>query len=356
MKSFRTRFARRVSASDARSVSFGVKVATVFCNLSANMVAAVLVAIITAAAFVPTTHAQTFPSKPIRIIVPFPPGAFNDTLGRTLAAEFSKGFAPGSLVENKPGGGTVIGTEQVMRSAPDGHTLLIVAFPFALINSLHPHAKIDVTRDFVPLVYVGATPNMLVVNPASPYKSVQDLIAAAKAKPGSIPYASTGNGSSNHLSMELFKTMAGVNLNHIPYKGSAPAVTDLIGGQVEALFDNTPNVMPHIKAGRLRALAISSAKRSAIAPELPTVDEAGVPGYQVQVWFGVVAPAATPKEVVAKLNAEINRIITSAEVKERFSAAGIDVVGGSSESFAAHISEQVTTWGKVVREANIKAD
>lgn len=320
-----------------------------------RLVCALLAGLLTALAPL-TSSAQTFPSKPIRIVVPFPPGAFNDTLGRTLAAEFSKGFAPGSLVENKPGGGTVIGTELVMRSAPDGHTLLVVAFPFALINSLHPQAKIDVTRDFTPLVYVGATANMLVVNPASPYKSVRDLLAAAKAKPGSIPYASTGNGSSNHLSMELFKTMAGVNLNHIPYKGSAPAVTDLIGGQVEALFDNTPNVMPHIKAGRLRALAISSSKRSAIAPELPTVDEAGVPGYQVQVWFGVVAPAATPPDVVAKLNTEINRIIASADVKERFAAAGIDVVGGPAESFAAHIKEQVGTWGKVVREANIKAD
>lgn len=304
----------------------------------------------------PAALAQNFPSKPIRIVVPFPPGAFNDTLGRTLASEFSKGFAPGSLVENRPGGGTVIATDHVMRAAADGHTLLIVAFPFALINSLHAQAKIDVTRDFAPLVFVGATPNLLVVNPASPYQSVQDLINAARAKPGSIPYASTGNGSSNHLSMELFKIMAGVNLNHVPYKGSAPAVTDLIGAQVEALFDNTPNVLPHVKAGRLRALAVTSPKRSALTPDVPTVDEAGVPGYQVQVWFGVVAPVATPKDVVAKLNAEINRIINSSEVKERFATAGVEVIGGSAESFGAHIKEQVATWGKVVREANIKAD
>jgi tripartite-type tricarboxylate transporter receptor subunit TctC len=304
----------------------------------------------------PAAMAQSFPSKPIKIVVPFPPGAFNDTLGRTLASEFAKGFAPGSLVENRPGGGTVIGTDAVMRSPPDGHTLLVVAFPFALINSLHAHAKIDVTRDFAAVTYVGATANLLVVNPNSPYKSVKDVIAAAKAKPGAIPYASTGNGSSNHLSMELFKLMAGVNLNHIPYKGSAPAVTDLIGGQVEALFDNTPNVLPHVKAGRLRALAVSSAKRSALVPDLPTVDEAGVPGYRMQVWFGVVAPAATPKDVIAKLNIEVNRIISSPEVKERFALAGVEVVGGSAESFGAHIKEQVDTWGKVVKDANIKAD
>jgi tripartite-type tricarboxylate transporter receptor subunit TctC len=304
----------------------------------------------------PAVLAQNFPSKPIKIVVPFPPGAFNDTLGRTLASEFAKGFAPGSLVENRPGGGTVIGTDAVMRSPPDGHTLLVVAFPFALINSLHAHAKIDVTRDFAAVTYVGATANLLVVNPNSPYKTVKDVIAAAKAKPGAIPYASTGNGSSNHLSMELFKLMAGVNLNHIPYKGSAPAVTDLIGGQVEALFDNTPNVLPHVKAGRLRALAVSSPKRSALVPDLPTVDEAGVPGYRMQVWFGVVAPAATPKDVIAKLNAEVNRIISSAEVKERFALAGVEVVGGSPESFGAHIKEQVETWGKVVKDASIKAD
>ena len=297
-----------------------------------------------------------FPSKPIKVVVPFPPGAFNDTLGRTLAQEFGKGFAPGSQVDNKPGGGTVIGTDFVAKSAPDGHTILIVAFPFALINSLHPQSKLDVTRDFAPLAWAGSTPNLLVVNPASPYKSVKDLLAAAKAKPGSIPYASTGNGTSNHLSMELFKVMSGTNLNHIPYKGSAPAVTDLIGGQVEALFDNVPNVIQHIKAGRLRALGITTAKRLPSMPDVPTIDEAGVPGYQMSVWFGVVAPAGTPKDVVAKLNIEINRILNLADVKERFGTSGIDIVGGAPEVFEKQIREQVATWGKVVKDANIKAD
>ena len=300
--------------------------------------------------------AQGFPSKPIKVVVPFPPGAFNDTLGRTLAQEFSKGFAPGSQVDNKPGAGTVIGTDFVAKSAPDGHTILVVAFPFALLNSLHAHAKIDVTRDFAPLAWVGSTPNLLVVNPNSPYKSVKDLLAAAKAEPGKIPYASTGNGTSNHLSMELFKVMSGTNLTHIPYKGSAPAVTDLIGGQVQALFDNVPNVIQHVRAGRLRALAITTPKRAAAMPEIPTVDEAGVPGYQVSVWFGVVAPAATPKDVIARLNAEINRVIGLPEVKERFSQSGIDIVGGGPEVFDRQIREQVTTWGKVVKEANIKSD
>jgi tripartite-type tricarboxylate transporter receptor subunit TctC len=300
--------------------------------------------------------AQAFPSKPIKVVVPFTPGAFNDTLGRTLAQEFAKGFAPGSQVDNKPGGGTVIGTDFVAKSVPDGHTILVVAFPFALINSLHAQAKIDVTRDFAALAWVGATPNLLVVNPGSPYKSVKDLLAAAKASPGKIPYASTGNGTSNHLSMELFKVMSGTDLIHIPYKGSAPAVTDLIGGQVQAMFDNVPNVIQHVKAGRLRALAITTPKRVPSMPEIPTVDEAGVPGYQVSVWFGVVAPAATPKDVVARLNAEINRIIALPDVKERFNQSGIDIVGGAPDVFERQIREQVTTWGKVVKDANIRAD
>ena len=309
------------------------------------------------AAFIPAAvFAQGFPSKPIKVVVPFPPGAFNDTLGRTLAQEFSKGFAPGSQVDNKPGAGTVIGTDFVAKSVPDGHTILVVAFPFALLNSLHAHAKIDVTRDFAALAWVGSTPNLLVVNPNSPYKSVRDLLAAAKADPGKIPYASTGNGTSNHLSMELFKVMSGTNLTHIPYKGSAPAVTDLIGGQVQALFDNVPNVIQHVKAGRLRALAITTPRRVAALPEIPTVDEAGVPGYQVSVWFGVVAPAATPKDVVARLNAEINRVIGLPEVKERFGQSGIEIVGGSPDVFERQIREQVATWGKVVKEANIKSD
>ena len=304
----------------------------------------------------PAVLAQGFPAKPVKIVVPFPPGAFNDTLGRTLAQEFSKGFAPGSHVENKPGGGTVIGTDFVAKSVPDGHTILVVAFPFALINSLHPQSRLDVIRDFVPLAWAGSTPNLLVVNPGSPYRSVRDLLTAARAKPGTIPYASTGNGTSNHLSMELFKVMAGVDLTHIPYKGSAQAVTDLIGGQVQAMFDNVPNVIAHVKAGRLRALAITTLKRAAAFPDIPSVDEGGVPGYQVTVWFGLVAPAATPREVVARLNAEINRVLSSAEVKERFVQAGIDVVGGTPEAFGTQIREQVATWTRVVKEAQIKAD
>lgn len=303
-----------------------------------------------------SAYAQAFPSKPIRIVVPFTPGAFNDQLARTLTTEFSKGFAPGSYVENKPGGNTVIGTDAVAKAPADGYTLLGVALPFSTLAALSPQAKLDPVRDFAPVTFAGFTPNILVVNNATPYKSVKDLIAAAKAKPGTIPYASTGTGSSNHLSMELFKVMTGTDLTHIPYKGSAPAVTDLIGGQVQAYFDNTPNVLPHIKAGKIRALAVTSAKRFSLVPDLPTVAEAGVPGYEVTVWFGTVAPAGTPPDVVAKINAEINRILTLPEVKERFTGGGIEIIGGTPESFGALIRKEAATWAKVVKDANIKAD
>ncbi|HEX4330349.1 MAG TPA: tripartite tricarboxylate transporter substrate binding protein [Burkholderiales bacterium] len=301
-------------------------------------------------------QAQAFPSKPIRIIVPFTPGAFNDALARTLTTEFGKGFAPGSFVENKPGGNTVIGTDAVAKAAPDGYTLLGVALPFSTLASLSPQAKLDPVRDFTPVTFAGFTPNILVVNNATPYKSVKELIAAAKAKPGTIPYASTGTGSSNHLSMELFKSMAGIDLVHIPYKGSAPALTDLIGGQVQAYFDNTPNVLPHIKVGKIRALAVTSAKRFPLTPDLPTMAESGVPGYEVAVWFGTVAPAGTPHDVVLKINTEINRILTLPEVKDRFNQGGIEIVGGTPEAFGALIRKEAATWAKVVKDANIKAD
>ncbi len=212
------------------------------------------------------------------------------------------------------------------------------------------------TRDFTPVTFAGFTPNILVVGNSTPFKSVKDLIEAARAKPGTITYASTGNGSSNHLSMELFKTMTGTDLIHVPYRGSAPAVTDLIGGQVQVLFDNTPNVLPQIRAGKLRALAVTSARRSPLAPDLPTVAEAGVPGYEVMVWFGTVAPAGTPREVVQKINTEINRILALPEVKERFAQGGIEVVGGAPEAFGALIGKEVATWAKVVKDANIKVD
>jgi tripartite-type tricarboxylate transporter receptor subunit TctC len=315
-----------------------------------------LAAVCFAFAFIATAFAQPYPSKPIRIVVPYPPGGFNDTLGRTLAAKFTEAWGQPAVVENKPGANTVIGTDFVAKAAPDGYTLLIVAFPFAVTPSLLKNMPYDTVKDFAPIAWAAVSPNALVVNPSLPVKNVAELIALAKAKPGTLSYASTGNGSSNHISMELFKSLAGVDIVHIPYKGSGPAVTDLLGGQVQLMFDNAPNVMPHVKAGKLRALGMSSAKRSSFAPDIPTVAEAGVPGYEVAVWFGVVAPAGTPREIVQKLNAEVLRILAMPDVRERFQSQGVEPVGSTPEQFGEHIKSQMAKWGKVVQDAGVKAE
>ena len=301
------------------------------------------------------SNSQNWPTKPLRYIVPFPPGAFNDTLARIMAAELPKALGQPVLVENRPGGNTIIGTEAAAKSPPDGYTLFGAALPFAVIQSLYK-LSFDVTRDFVPITLAGTTPNLLVANPNVPVNTVKELIAAAKANPGGLNYASTGNGSSNHLSFELFKSMTQTQVTHVPYKGSAPAVTDLIAGQVQVMFDNTPNVLPQVKAGKLKAIAMSSKKRSSMAPEVPTVDESGVPGYDVTVWFGILAPAGTPKEIVVRLNAEMVKIMRSPEVTDRFNKAGVDVVASSSEDFSVFLKSEVVRWAKVVQDANIKAD
>jgi len=302
-----------------------------------------------------TAWAQSWPSKPLRYIVPFPPGAFNDTLARTLSAELPKTLGQPVLVDNRPGGNTIIGTELAAKSAPDGYTLFGAALPFSVVQSLYK-TSFDVTRDFAPITLAGVTPNLLVANVGMPFNDVKGLIAHAKANPGSLNYASAGNGSSNHLSFELFKMMTGTRITHVPYKGSAPAVTDLIAGQVHVMFDNTPNVLPHVKAGKLKALAVSSKSRSSQAPEIPTVDEGGVPGYDVGVWFGVLTVAGTPREIVQRLNSEMVKVLTSAEVKERFGRLGVDVAAGTPEQFSQFLKSEVARWAKVVHDANIKAD
>ncbi|TMH69628.1 MAG: tripartite tricarboxylate transporter substrate binding protein [Betaproteobacteria bacterium] len=302
-----------------------------------------------------TAWAQSWPSKPLRYIVPFPPGAFNDTLARTLSAELPKTLGQPVVVENRPGGNTIIATELALRSPPDGYTLYGAALPFSVIQSLYK-TSFDVTKDFAPITLAGVTPNLLVANVGMPFNDVKGLIAHAKANPGSLNYASAGNGSSNHLSFELFKMMTGTRITHVPYKGSAPAVTDLLAGQVHVMFDNTPNVLPHVKAGKLKALAVSSKSRTSQAPDVPTVDEAGVPGYDVGVWFGVLTVAGTPREIVQRLNSEMVKVLTSAEVKERFGRLGVDVAAGTPEQFSQFLKSEVARWAKVVHDANIKAD
>ena len=299
--------------------------------------------------------AQAWPSKTIRYIVPFPPGAFNDTLGRTIATDLSKTLGQPVVVDNRPGGNSIIGTEAAAKSAPDGYTLFGAALPFSVIQSLYK-TSFDVTKDFAGITLAGISANLLVAHPSFPPNTVKELIEYAKAKPGRINYGSSGNGTSVHLSMEVFKSMTKTFMVHIPYRGSAPVVTDLLAGQIDVMFDNVPNVIQHVRAGKMKALGVSTAKRSALAPEVPSLNEAGVPGYDLSVWFGVLAPAGTPREIVQRLNTEIVRILQSAEVKERFLKQGVDVQTSTPEQFDAFVRSEVGRWAKVIKDAGIRAD
>ena len=301
------------------------------------------------------SNSQSWPSRPLRYIVPFPPGAFNDTLGRTISAELSRTLGQPMVVDNRPGGNSVIGTEIAAKSAPDGYTLFGAALPFSAIQSLYK-TSFDVTKDFAPITLAGFSANLLVANPSFPPNSVKELIEYARRNPGKINYGSSGNGTSVHLAMELFKSMTKTYMLHIPYKGSAPVVTDLIAGQVDVMFDNMPNVIGHVRAGKMKALAVTTAQRSPQAPEIPTVAEAGVPGYEQTAWFGVLAPAGTPRDIIGRLNGEIIKVLNSPDVKERFGKQGVEVRTSTPEQFSTFLRSEVDRWGKVIREAGIKAD
>jgi tripartite-type tricarboxylate transporter receptor subunit TctC len=301
------------------------------------------------------SNAQSWPSRPIRYIVPFPPGAFNDTLGRTISTELSKTLGQPMVVDNRPGGNSVIGTEAAAKSAPDGYTLFGAALPFSAIQSLYK-TSFDVTKDFAPITLAGFSANLLVAHPSFPPNSVKELIEYARRNPGKVNYGSSGNGTSVHLAMELFKSMSKTYMLHIPYRGSAPVVADLIGGQVDVMFDNMPNVIGHVRAGKMKALAVTTAQRSPLAPEIPTVAEAGLPGYEQTAWFGVLAPAGTPREIIGRLNGEIIKVLNSPDVKERFGKQGVEVRTSTPEQFSTFLRSEVDRWGKVIREAGIKAD
>ena len=304
----------------------------------------------------PPADQDNYPSRTIRYVVPYPPGAFNDTLARIVSQKLSEAWNVPVVVENRPGGGTLIGSEAVAKAAPDGYTLLGVAFPFGANPSIYKNLPYDTLKDFTPLILAGQTQNLLVIKPSLPIHSVKELIDYAKKNPGKVSYGSTGIGSSNHLSMELFKSMAGIDLVHVPYKGSAPMVNDMLGGHIDIAFDNTPNVLPQVNGEKLRALGVSSQARSQLAANVPTVSEAGVPGYEVTVWFGIVGPAGMRPEVVQKLNAELNAIFGMDDVKKRFVDQGVDPVGGTPARFAEHIRAEIGKWAKVVRDANIQPE
>jgi tripartite-type tricarboxylate transporter receptor subunit TctC len=322
-------------------------------------VLAVLLAGATAAA-AQTVSAPTdpdrYPSRTIRYVVPYPPGAFNDTLARIVSQKLQESWGVPVVVENRPGGGTLIGTEAVAKAPPDGYTLLGVAFPFGANPSIYKSLPYDTVKDFTPLLFAGRTENLLVIRPSMPINSVMDLIDYARKNPGKVSYGSTGIGSSNHLSMELFKSMAGLDIVHVPYKGSAPMVNDLLGGHIDTAFDNTPNVLPQVNAEKLRALGVSSKTRSMLTGNVPTVSEAGVPGYEVTVWFGIVGPAGMPAEIVQKLNTKMNAILNMDDVKRRFVDQGVEPLGGTPSQFADHIRAEIQKWAKVAKDANIQPE
>ena len=301
--------------------------------------------------------AQTFPAKPVKIIVPFAPGGGSDILARILGQKLSAAWGETVIVDNRPGAGGNIGTEMVAKSPPDGYTLVLgVVGPIAINVSLFKNIGYDPVRDLTPITRAVNVTNLLVVHPSLPAKSVKELISLAKANPTVLNYASGGSGTAGHLAAELFKNMAGVQMVHIPYKGSGPAMTDLLAGQTALIFDNMPSALPYAKSGRLRALGVTTATRSSAVPEIPTVAEAGLPGFEATNWYAILGPAGIPAPIVDKLNRDVIRALQTSDVKERLAGLGADVATQTSEQFGEFIRTEIEKWGKVVRTAGIKAE
>ena len=301
--------------------------------------------------------ADAYPAKPVRFVVAFPPGGGTDIIARSIAQKLTERIAQQVVVDNRPGAGGNIGTDIVAKSAPDGYTMLMgSAGPLAINASLFGKMPFDPIKDLAPVTLAASTPNVLVVHPSLRAATVKELIALAKARPGEINFASSGHGTPAHLAGELFNSMAGVKMVHVPYKGAAPALADLLGGQVQLMFSTMPPALPHVKDGKLRALAVTSAKRSPAAPDLPTLDEIALPGFEANTWHGVVVPAGTPATIVARLNREIVAILHLPEVVERLSGQGAEPVGSTPEEFAAYIRSETLKWAKVVRDSGAKAE
>ncbi len=305
----------------------------------------------------PYAAAADYPAKPIRLVVPFGAGSNTDILARTMAARMAESWGQQVVVDNRPGAGGNIGTDLVAKAPPDGYTIVLGAASVLAINqSLYSQMPYDSATAFAPITNMVKTTNVLIVSPSLPAKSVKELIAYGKANPGKLTYASAGAGGTIHLSAELFKSMAGVSMEHVAYKSSPLAHIDMISGQVHAMFDAMPTALPQVKAGKLRPLAVTTAKRSAQLPELPTIAEAALPGYEAAGWFGFAAPAGTPRDVVNKLNREIVRILKLPDVRERLVAQGAEPVGDSPEEFATFIKAEAAKWGKVIKTRNLKIE
>jgi tripartite-type tricarboxylate transporter receptor subunit TctC len=322
-----------------------------------GLAAALLAAIVLVATTPAAAQGATYPTKPVRLVVPFPASGTTDILARAVAQKLSETWGQQVIVDNRPGAGGNIGSELVAKAPPDGYTLLMGTVGTHAINpSLYAKMPYDHVKDFTPVILVAGVPNVLVVNPSLPVNSVQQLIAYGKANPNALNFASSGNGTSIHLSGELFRTMTGVQMTHVPYKGSAPALTDLIGGQVQLMFDNLPSSLQFIKAGKLRALAVTSAARSQALPDVPTLAESGLPGFEASSWFGVLAPAGTPADIVAKVNSAVAAWLASPAAKEQLAAQGAIAAGGPPDAFAKHIADESAKWAKVVKASGAHVD
>ncbi len=317
-----------------------------------------LIAAAAACALLPgLAAAQAFPSKPITIIVPFAAGGTTDILARIIAQGMGAELGQSVVVDNRAGAGGNIGGQVAARAPADGYTLFMGTVGTHAINAaLYRKMPFDPVKDFAPLTRVANVPNLLVANPAQPFKTVQELIAYAKANPGKINFGSSGSGSSIHLSGELFKSMAKVDMQHVPYKGSAPAVTDLLGNQIAIMFDNMPSAIQHVRSGKLRAIAVTTARRSPELPDVPTIAESGVPGYEATSWFGMFAPAATPAPVVAQLNATIVKVLAQPDIRKKLAEQGAEAAGETPAQFADFIQKESVKWGKVVRESGASVD
>jgi tripartite-type tricarboxylate transporter receptor subunit TctC len=311
-------------------------------------------ALIAGLVFAGAVFCQDYPAKPIRLVVPFAPGGGVDITARLLAQSLSVNLGQQIVIDNRGGAGGIVGMELVARAAPDGYTLLMSHVGFTAMPGLYKKLPFDPVKDFTGVVVAISGVYVLVVNPAVPVKSVQELVAYAKANPSKLGFASAGSGSSIHLAGELFKGMAGVDLLHVPYKGAAPALTDVVAGEVQMMFGTATNALPMVKAGKLRALAVTSAKRSALAPELPTVAESGLPGFEVVGWYGLAAPAKTPHPLVTRINADTNRALQSTDLVERLRVQGLEPVGSTPEEATELIRKDVARWTKVIRDAGIQ--
>lgn len=305
----------------------------------------------------PAAHAADYPEKPIRLIIPYTPGGTADMLARTLGQKLTESLGQQVIVDNRPGAGGNIGADIAAKAAPDGYTLVMGTVATHAINpSLYPNMPFNAEKDFAPIVLLGTLPNLLVVNPSLPVKNVKELIALARSKPGELAFGSAGNGTSQHLSGELFKKMTGVDMIHVPYKGSAPAVLDLIGGQVQLMFDNLPSSLPQVKAGKLRALAVTSPRRSPALPDLPTLGESGLTGFSITSWFALYAPAGTPAKILARLNKEAAKAIATKELRKQWLDQGIEPAGGTADQLAEFRRIEAPKWEKIIRESGARVD